>query len=342
MARTVPARTATRPPVTPDLPHFTNTSDPASTGDGVIEFRAAGATLTLGPGESGVLDPGEVSPDTPWEVVFFDLGEPYVFDGGTFGVCQSPTTTLTYSLSVAEGCTDGEPVVNFTNTGTGMIHASIGTLRPAGRSGGDRRGVLANGAGRPEPAGRLARLRVPRPAGRHRTGVRHRHGVPGSTPAVSRPAPSIVPTASSATSCAAPSDPDQQSRRRAPAASCSSDRQAGTTVRRIWKPTSTWWMQTGVNVTSSCCSPMDGAGRWSPDGSEVSIFCCGDPAMVAHLVEVATGDVRAVATPDPTLELDCGFGWSPDGERLICEGYGIDDPEPQRHLLGARRPTVAT
>ena len=68
------------------LPHFTNTSDPTSTGNGVIEFRAVGTTLTLGPGESGVLNPGEVSPDTPWDVVFFDLGEPYVFDGGTFGV----------------------------------------------------------------------------------------------------------------------------------------------------------------------------------------------------------------------------------------------------------------
>ena len=41
------------------LPRFTNTSDPTSTGNGVIEFRAAGATLTLGPGDSGVLDPGE-------------------------------------------------------------------------------------------------------------------------------------------------------------------------------------------------------------------------------------------------------------------------------------------
>ena len=70
------------------LPRFTNTSDPTSTGNGVIEFRTAGATLTLGPGESGVLDPGAVSPDTAWDVVFFDLGEPYVFDSGTFRVCE--------------------------------------------------------------------------------------------------------------------------------------------------------------------------------------------------------------------------------------------------------------
>ena len=67
-------------------------------------------------------------------------------------------------------------------------------------------------------------------------------------------------------------------------------------------------------------------GRWSPDGSEVSIFCCDDPTSIAHFVDVATGDVRNLETPDPTMELHCSFGWSPDGERLLCEGYGIDDP----------------
>ena len=157
------------------LPHFTNTSDPTSTGNGVIEFRAAGATLTLGPGESGVLDPGEVSPNTPWDVVFFDLGEPYVFDGGTFGICES--LPLRYSVSVAEGCNDGEPVVNFTNTGTGTIHATIDSFasrsireRPSLRPGRWHTATV--------PAVRLARLRVSRPDGRHRTGVRHRDGVP--------------------------------------------------------------------------------------------------------------------------------------------------------------------
>ena len=69
-----------------------------------------------------------------------------------------------------------------------------------------------------------------------------------------------------------------------------------------------------------------GAGRWAPDGSEVSIFCCDDPTSIAHFVDVATGDVRNLETPDPTMELHCSFGWSPDGERLLCEGYGIDDP----------------
>ena len=68
-----------------------------------------------------------------------------------------------------------------------------------------------------------------------------------------------------------------------------------------------------------------GAGRWSPDGRDVSVFCCDDPGMVAHIVDVDTGAVRGVETPDPTLELHCAYGWSPDAERLVCEGYGMDD-----------------
>jgi Tol biopolymer transport system component len=68
-----------------------------------------------------------------------------------------------------------------------------------------------------------------------------------------------------------------------------------------------------------------GAGRWSPDGGEVTVFCC-DDGMIAHIIDLDTGDLRVVETPDPTLELFCDFGWSPDGERLVCEGYGVDDP----------------
>ena len=68
-----------------------------------------------------------------------------------------------------------------------------------------------------------------------------------------------------------------------------------------------------------------GAGRWSPDGREVSVFCC-DDGMAAHIVDVDTGDLQTLESPDPTLELFCDFGWSPDGERLVCEGYGVDDP----------------
>ena len=93
-------------------------------------------------------------------------------------------------------------------------------------------------------------------------------------------------------------------------------------------------IETDVYVVSADGSESDvelllaegGAGRWSPDGSEVSVFCCGEPATVAHFVDVVTGDVRALATPDPTLELHCGGAWSPDGGRVACEGFGVDDP----------------
>ena len=68
-----------------------------------------------------------------------------------------------------------------------------------------------------------------------------------------------------------------------------------------------------------------GPGRWSPDGSEVSIFCC-DDGGAAHLLNPDTGEVRRLEQADPTLDSYCGAAWSPDGERLSCEAYGVDDP----------------
>lgn len=65
--------------------------------------------------------------------------------------------------------------------------------------------------------------------------------------------------------------------------------------------------------------------HWSPDGTEIAIFCC-DNGMAAHLLDAETGDLRELPPPDPTLETHCGFAWSPDGERLACEVYGVDDP----------------
>ena len=65
---------------------------------------------------------------------------------------------------------------------------------------------------------------------------------------------------------------------------------------------------------------------WSPDGTEIHVFCCGD-GMAAHLVDPATGELlRALPQPDPSLELFCGGSWSPDGDRLSCQGFGVEDP----------------
>lgn len=66
-------------------------------------------------------------------------------------------------------------------------------------------------------------------------------------------------------------------------------------------------------------------GRWAPDGSEISVFCC-DDGTAAHFVDVETGDLRTIPQPDPDVGMFCGGAWSPDGERLACAGYGADDP----------------
>ena len=82
-------------------------------------------------------------------------------------------------------------------------------------------------------------------------------------------------------------------------------------------------------------------GRWSPDGSEVSIFCC-DDGGAAHLLNPDTGEVRRLEQADPTLDSYCGAAWSPDGERLSCEAYGVDDPSLNGIYSVRASPTAAT
>ena len=68
--------------------------------------------------------------------------------------------------------------------------------------------------------------------------------------------------------------------------------------------------------------------RWSPDGSELAFGACLDPPECttgAALLDRMTGDVLGFSTPDPALEIHCGQAWSPDGKRLACEAYGVDD-----------------
>jgi TolB protein len=64
--------------------------------------------------------------------------------------------------------------------------------------------------------------------------------------------------------------------------------------------------------------------HWSPDGTQVSIFCC-DDGMAAHIVDANTGSFRELTPPDPAVETHCGF-WSADGRRLACESFGLTDP----------------
>ncbi len=69
--------------------------------------------------------------------------------------------------------------------------------------------------------------------------------------------------------------------------------------------------------------------RWSPDGSQVSVFAActdGEENCAATIVDPDTGAFRQFKFPDPTLETFCGGGWSPDGTRILCEGSGVTDP----------------
>jgi Tol biopolymer transport system component len=80
----------------------------------------------------------------------------------------------------------------------------------------------------------------------------------------------------------------------------------------------------GTHVQELFAQGSPGLPLWSPDGSEVSIQCCGD-GMAAHIIDVDTGSFRELAPPDPTLEVHCDQ-WSPDGKRLACESFGVTDP----------------
>ena len=127
--------------------------------------------------------------DTPlitWGISVIESGE------NPRSAATTPTLPLAYSVAVAEGCNNGEAVVNITNSGTGTVHANIGKLHPPGQS----RGQPSLRSGQRPTAtftsSSIGTPTSPRPEGRPRTGVRHRDGVPRATPAVSRPALSIL------------------------------------------------------------------------------------------------------------------------------------------------------
>jgi Tol biopolymer transport system component len=67
--------------------------------------------------------------------------------------------------------------------------------------------------------------------------------------------------------------------------------------------------------------------RWSPDGKEISIFCCGEEGNAAHLLDADAGKLRALPQPDPKMQTFCGGSWSPDGKRITCAAYSDDDPK---------------
>jgi TolB protein len=75
-----------------------------------------------------------------------------------------------------------------------------------------------------------------------------------------------------------------------------------------------------------------GCATWSPDGTKVLLGCV---LRKNSLFRPATIDpngrhFKLLNNPDPTLNLFC-TSWSPDGQRLACEGG--DDVHPERDAL---------
>ena len=65
--------------------------------------------------------------------------------------------------------------------------------------------------------------------------------------------------------------------------------------------------------------------RWSPDGTMLSVVAEGPQGLIIVGVINPDGtDYVQFDSPDPTLNLGCS-AWSPDGERLACEGWDDND-----------------
>jgi Tol biopolymer transport system component len=68
--------------------------------------------------------------------------------------------------------------------------------------------------------------------------------------------------------------------------------------------------------------------RWSADGQTL-LVCMPNPMglLRAATIHADGSGLTLLDNPDPTLNLPCG-AWSPDGTRLLCEGW--DDTNPDR------------
>ncbi|MGH2358590.1 MAG: TolB family protein [Candidatus Limnocylindria bacterium] len=70
----------------------------------------------------------------------------------------------------------------------------------------------------------------------------------------------------------------------------------------------------------------EGGGRWSRDGSRIAVMTILADERVGTAILTPDGTVeRVLDIPDPTLNLVCTV-WSPDDERLACEGFNDADP----------------
>jgi Tol biopolymer transport system component len=70
----------------------------------------------------------------------------------------------------------------------------------------------------------------------------------------------------------------------------------------------------------------EGGGGWSRDGTRIAVVTILEDGRVGTAILLPDSTVeRVLEIPDPSLNLPCTV-WSPDDERLACEGFNDDDP----------------
>ena len=65
--------------------------------------------------------------------------------------------------------------------------------------------------------------------------------------------------------------------------------------------------------------------HWSPDGTRIAVFPHDVDNVSARIVNPDDGTYRDLPNLNPDVFLPCALAWSPDGQRLACEGFGGPD-----------------
>jgi Tol biopolymer transport system component len=80
----------------------------------------------------------------------------------------------------------------------------------------------------------------------------------------------------------------------------------------------------------TCCA------AWAPDGNKISIAAATkDDRITTATVNPDGSDYNVMKIPAPTLNLECPV-WSPDGDRLACEGWDEVHPRRPKGLFSVR------